>query len=104
MKCPNCQAEIKQTELVGRSTNPGASWYELTGTELHCPECDAKLTFTRLPQIVGGIGGIFYIFVLLSNLVIPENPYKFQTNILGLFIFIICITYWHRKKELRIVK
>ena len=104
MKCPTCQAEIKQAELVGRSTNPKASWYELTGTELHCPKCNTKLTFTRLPQIVGAFGGILYICILLLNLLIPDNLYKLQTNIFGLFIFIICITYWHLKKNLRIVK
>lgn len=104
MKCPNCQAELKQNDLVGRSTNPKAAWYEITGTELHCPKCNSKLTFTKLPQIIGGIGFIIYVCILLFNLLSPDNPYKLYANLLGLGIFIIGVIYWHRNKKLISVK
>lgn len=50
MNCPQCQTEVKQNELVSRSTKPSAVWYEMTGTELHCPKCDTKVMFSFLPQ------------------------------------------------------
>ena len=60
MECPNCKAELKQTDLVGKSTNLSAAWFQLTGTELYCPKCDSKITFSSRPQILAGISSIIY--------------------------------------------
>ena len=104
MECPNCKTKLKLTELVGRSTNPDAAWYQLTGTELHCPECDSKVTYSRKPQIIAGIGAIIYAGVHLLNLLYPDNVYKIELNILGVIIFIGGLVYWHHKKSLVLVK
>ena len=104
MECPNCKAELKTSDLVGRSTNPGAAWYQVTGTELHCPKCDSKITYTRRPQIIAGIGSIIYAGILLYNLLYPDNLYKIETSYSGLFIFVMSVFYWHRKKNLVLVK
>ena len=104
MKCPNCKAELKQTDLVGKSTNPTAAWYQVTGTELHCPKCDSKITFSGRPQIVAGISSIIYACVLIFNLVYPAYPYKLETNLFGIFILIMGLIYWHRSKTLMLAK
>jgi len=104
MECPNCEAELKLNELVGRSTNPTAAWYQVTGTEFYCPKCNSKITLTRLPQIIAGASGIVYICVLVFNLLYPDNPYKYEANIIGISILIIGLIYWHRKKKMISVK
>jgi len=104
MECPNCKAELKQTDLVGKSTNPSATWFQLTGTELYCPKCDSKITFSSRPQILAGISSIIYACVLIFNLVYPAYPYKLETNLVGISILIIGLIYWHRKKKLILAK
>ena len=104
MECPNCKAEWKQTDLVGKSTNPSAFWYQVTGTELHCPECDSKITFSGKPQIIAGVSSIIYACTLIFNLAYPNNPYKIETNFVGVAILIIGLSYWYRKKKIIIVK
>ena len=104
MECPNCKTKLKITELIGRSTNPDAAWYQVTDTELHCPKCDSKITYTRRPQVIAGIGAIIYACVHLSNLLYPDNAFKIELNIIGLIIFVTSLVYWHRKKNLVLVK
>lgn len=104
MKCPNCESKVKMSELIGRSTNPDASWYQITDTELHCPKCDSKITYTRRPQVIAGTGAVIYACIHLSNLLYQDNSYKVEINVIGLIIFTASLIYWHRKKDLILVK
>ena len=100
MKCPNCQAELKEQDLVSKSTHPSASWFEFNTFELYCPECNTKLTYSKLPQIVGGLGFAVYVCMFIFNLISPNNAFRLHISLLSLGIFIFCLIYWHRNKKL----
>jgi len=98
MECPNYKGEISKTMI--RSTNHQAAWYKITDTEMRCPKCDAKVIYTKKPNIIAATGCIIYGCTLLFNLSYPENDYKELIGYSGLFIFVVSIFYWQRNKKL----